>query len=129
MPVFISRVSSDSTDVGAGTLSPRGGHRAEGSWIPVIRFYRVRGLVQGVGFRAATQREALRLGLRGWVRNRQDGSVEVFVSGGAETIGRLEAWLARGPRGARVSSLEVASEDAAPPEADAGEGFVVRSTV
>jgi acylphosphatase len=95
----------------------------------VIRFYRVRGLVQGVGFRVATQREALRLGLRGWVRNRQDGSVEVFVSGGEETIGRLEVWLARGPRGARVSSLEVASEDATPPEAEAGEGFVVRPTV
>lgn len=70
------------------------------------RGYRIRGVVQGVGFRWWTAREALRLGVRGFVRNLPDGSVEVVAEGGPEPLQRLEEILARGPRGARVVSVE-----------------------
>ena len=65
----------------------------------------VSGRVQGVSFRAATRREAQRLGLRGWVRNRNDGTVEVVACGGDGVLRRLEDWLWRGPSGARVTMV------------------------
>lgn len=67
----------------------------------------VRGRVQGVGFRAGTAYEARRLGLTGWVRNRMDGTVEVLASGDDAAVDGLVAWLERGPRGARVTGLDV----------------------
>ena len=57
----------------------------------------IHGLVQGVGFRASLAREARRLGLAGWVRNRRDGSVEAVVAGGPGAGGGLTRWGARGP--------------------------------
>ena len=69
----------------------------------------VSGRVQGVGFRYATQREATRFGLRGWVRNTDDGKVEIVVEGEVSTVDSLETWCRRGPAGARVSTV-VASE-------------------
>lgn len=71
----------------------------------------VRGLVQGVGFRVFTQSEALRLGLKGYVRNCADGSVEVVAEGSEE---QLEAFLQRlwvGPTGARVDMVETFWEE------------------
>ncbi len=65
----------------------------------------VSGRVQGVSFRAATRQEGQRLGLRGWVRNQDDGTVEVFACGGEELLRRLEEWLWRGPAGARVAMV------------------------
>ena len=66
----------------------------------------VYGTVQGVGFRYSTQREALRLGLTGYARNMDDGSVEVVACGDAEQIEKLVAWLnAAGPRSARVEKV------------------------
>lgn len=70
------------------------------------RGFRVRGRVQGVGFRWATRRKARELGLSGTVRNVRDGSVEVFVAGDADAVQQMEAWLEHGPRGADVRSLE-----------------------
>lgn len=70
-------------------------------------FYRfvVQGRVQGVGFRAATQRKALFLGLHGWVRNREDGAVEGAVTGSsAAELAAFSAWLRQGPPGARVDA-------------------------
>ena len=67
----------------------------------------VRGRVQGVGYRASTAYEARRLGLAGWVRNLPDGSVEVVARGEAAAVDALLAWLARGPRGARVTGVDV----------------------
>jgi acylphosphatase len=67
----------------------------------------VRGRVQGVGFRAGTAHEARRLGLRGWVRNRMDGTVEVLAGGDEAAVDQLAAWLKHGPRGAHVTSLDV----------------------
>jgi acylphosphatase len=67
---------------------------------------RVRGLVQGVGFRAATQREASRLGLVGWVRNLPDGRVELEAEGLDARVGELIAWCSRGPAGADVEHVD-----------------------
>jgi acylphosphatase len=78
------------------------------------RQLRIRGVVQGVGFRYAMCTEAQRLGLRGWVRNRRDGSVEALAAGPVEQLDALERWARRGPRAARVDSVEatVLADDA-----------------
>jgi acylphosphatase len=73
----------------------------------IARRYRVRGRVQGVGFRFFTERAALREGLHGWVRNTPDGTVEVEVEGEAEAVARFEAHIGVGPIGARVDGLEI----------------------
>lgn len=75
------------------------------------RSYHVLGVVQGVGFRMSTVRTARELGLTGWVRNRPDGSVEVWAQGPAVRLRRLEAFLGRGPIGARVTRVDVADVD------------------
>ncbi len=67
----------------------------------------VRGRVQGVFFRASTQREARRLGLTGWVRNRNDSSVEVVAEGEENGIKDLIAWAQHGPTAARVEKVDV----------------------
>lgn len=66
----------------------------------------VRGRVQGVGFRWAARSEADRLGVRGFVRNRFDGAVEVVAVGEEAVLERFRAWLFHGPRGAVVSAVE-----------------------
>lgn len=68
---------------------------------------RVHGRVQGVGFRYATHREARRLSVTGWVRNRGDGTVEVYAEGSEEAVRALESWLGSGPPGARVTSVDI----------------------
>ena len=68
----------------------------------------VRGLVQGVFFRASTVKQASALGVSGVVRNLADGSVEVVAEGGEAALRELVAWCRHGPPGARVSSLEEA---------------------
>jgi acylphosphatase len=72
----------------------------------VARHYRLTGRVQGVGFRFFTERTARLEGLTGWVRNTEDGSVEVFAEGDAEAIARFEAKLRKGPPGARVDQVD-----------------------
>jgi acylphosphatase len=67
----------------------------------------VRGRVQGVFFRASTQREARRLGLTGWVKNRPDGPVEIFAEGEEDELKELIAWANKGPSAARVDRVEV----------------------
>jgi acylphosphatase len=68
-------------------------------------FARIRGRVQGVGFRYSALYEARRAGLCGWVRNTQDGDVEVWAEGTPEKREAFLRWLRRGPPGARVDSL------------------------
>jgi acylphosphatase len=70
------------------------------------RLLRIRGRVQGVGFRAFVQDEAMRLDLRGWVRNRRDGSVEALVVGEDAAVEKLTVQLRNGPPGARVSGVD-----------------------
>lgn len=80
----------------------------------VARHLQISGRVQGVGFRYSMQSEATRLGVRGWVRNRRDGSVEALVQGSDEAVAALTAWARRGPAGANVVEVRVASADAEP---------------
>jgi acylphosphatase len=83
--------------------------------------YLVRGRVQGVGFRWFASSAAARLGLRGWVRNLADGSVEVVAAGAPDALASLERSLRNGPRAARVSEVDVA-----PATAPSGAGFEIR---
>ncbi len=75
--------------------------------IQLVKNLRITGLVQGVGFRDAMVVEANRVGARGWVRNRSDGSVEAVVAGNEEHVQAMLAWARRGPRGARVYHVAV----------------------
>ncbi|MPW15539.1 acylphosphatase [Paraburkholderia sp. CNPSo 3157] len=74
-------------------------------------YVRVRGMVQGVGFRHATVRQAHALGIRGWVANMDDGSVEAMLQGPANQVDRMLSWLRHGPPAARVT--EVTGEERA----------------
>jgi acylphosphatase len=67
----------------------------------------IRGRVQGVGYRWAMVSEAERLAVRGWVRNRRDGSVEAVIAGAAPAVQQMIDWARRGPPGAAVSQMEV----------------------
>jgi acylphosphatase len=84
---------------------------------------KIRGAVQGVGYRAWAMRAAAELGLRGWVRNRRDGSVELLATGPDSAVAMMVAAARRGPRAARVAAVEVAddSDDGSP-------DFAVRGT-
>lgn len=66
----------------------------------------VRGRVQGVFYRASTQREAKRLGVTGWVKNRPDGSVEIVAEGEDEALREFLGWVQRGPTAARVEKVD-----------------------
>jgi len=68
----------------------------------------VRGRVQGVGFRQATLEAAASCAVAGWVRNRVDGTVEVFAQGDAREVARLVEWCRIGPRAARVTGIDIA---------------------
>jgi acylphosphatase len=71
----------------------------------MVLHFLVQGRVQGVGFRWFVQREAGELGLRGWVRNTEEGEVEVVASGTEADLAELRASLRSGPRGSRVDRL------------------------
>jgi len=71
----------------------------------MTRRYIVTGRVQGVGFRWFVEREARALGISGWVRNTDDGAVEVVASGTQDQLSRLRKALAEGPRAARVDDV------------------------
>jgi acylphosphatase len=81
----------------------------------------VGGSVQGVFFRDSTRREALRLGVAGWVRNCADGTVEAHFEGDPQAIDALVQWCREGPRHAEVRDVRVS---AASPEGFGG--FEVR---
>jgi acylphosphatase len=82
----------------------------------------VRGVVQGVGFRMYTEREAARLGVRGYVRNLPGGDVEIVAEGPAEAVERLIAWARHGPPAARVERVDVMDEG----PTDEFDGFGIR---
>ncbi|TFZ06173.1 acylphosphatase [Ramlibacter henchirensis] len=70
------------------------------------RLVRVRGRVQGVGYRYACIQQARVLGLTGWVRNRKDYSVEAMLQGTPEQLASMCAWMERDVPGARVEHIE-----------------------
>jgi acylphosphatase len=67
---------------------------------------RIKGRVQGVGFRFSAVDEARRLALTGWVRNTSDGEVELVAEGPKDRLRRLATWCHVGPRGAQVTDVE-----------------------
>lgn len=71
----------------------------------MVLHFLIRGRVQGVGFRWFVHREASELNLHGWVRNTEDGHVEVVAAGAPEELNDLRASLSRGPRGSRVDGI------------------------
>lgn len=83
---------------------------------------RITGRVQGVWFRGATEAEARRLGVDGWVRNLPDGSVEALIQGEPSAVRALASWCRTGPSGARVDDVVETSE----PRGDDLAGFRIR---
>lgn len=81
----------------------------------------VRGFVQGVFFRDTMRRLAERHGVRGWVRNNPDGTVEAVLQGDPAAVERLVEFAREGPRGAQVERVDVSDE--AP---ESLSGFAVR---
>ena len=77
----------------------------------MTRRYIVTGRVQGVGFRWFVEREAGALGIGGWVRNNENGAVEVLATGTADQLARLRKALERGPRAARVDEVQELEEE------------------
>ena len=77
---------------------------------------RITGRVQGVGYRAWALQMASRLGLRGWVRNRRDGSVEALIMGEEDAVERMIEACREGPYAARVADVAVsdAADDGSP---------------
>lgn len=71
----------------------------------MVLHFLIRGRVQGVGFRWFVHREASELELHGWVRNTEDGDVEVVAAGTPEDLDELRASLRKGPRGSRVDQV------------------------
>ena len=84
---------------------------------------RIEGRVQGVGYRAWTQRVATELGLSGWVRNRTDGAVEAVFQGEAARVAEMLARSERGSQAAAVARVVVLGEGVG-----VFEGFAVRET-
>jgi acylphosphatase len=72
----------------------------------MVRYYLVKGRVQGVGFRWFVHQEAATLGLHGWVRNTEEGHVEAVAAGPDEDLQELRKAIARGSRGSRVDKVE-----------------------
>ncbi|HET7347152.1 MAG TPA: acylphosphatase [Acidobacteriaceae bacterium] len=71
----------------------------------MVRHYLVKGRVQGVGFRWFVHREAAALELNGWVRNTEDGHVEVLAAGEPDALADLTTALRKGSRGSRVDAV------------------------
>ena len=71
----------------------------------MVLHFLVKGRVQGVGFRWFVHREASELDLHGWVRNTEDGDVEVVAAGAEENLSELRTALRKGPRGSRVDKV------------------------
>jgi acylphosphatase len=85
------------------------------------KHYLIKGLVQGVYYRASAQKTAEALGLTGWIRNTPHGDVEAIASGDKESLEKFAAWCRQGPPAADVSSVDINQI-----EEQTFDGFVVR---
>jgi acylphosphatase len=70
----------------------------------------VKGRVQGVFFRQSCQREAVALGVAGWIHNNYDGSVEAALEGDPDAVERIVSWMRVGPSGAVVTGVKIIDE-------------------
>ena len=95
----------------------------------IIKYVIMTGRVQGVGYRYWTESCARRLGLKGWVRNRKDGTVEAVFAGPADAVSAMIADCRHGPSSAQVASLveRTANEDEL--KINGGQTFVSLPTV
>ena len=89
---------------------------------PIARHLVVRGRVQGVGYRNYIEYKAGQLGIKGWVRNRLDGSVEAVVQGNLAAVAEIIECAKRGPRAAEVVTVEIGNSE------DKFDSFVIRPT-
>ena len=89
----------------------------------VSKHLSIHGHVQGVGYRQSMHEAATQLGLSGWVRNRQDGTVEALACGSADRVQALIDWARRGPAFARVTQVVVTDSSAL-----ASDGFAILPT-
>ncbi|KAB5606541.1 acylphosphatase [Bifidobacterium jacchi] len=111
--VTVTKTAKD-TEAGKGAASGRDGasrkgaatETADGGDDEIRMHVIVTGLVQGVGFRYFTVMQARGIGVGGWVRNLNDGSVEVEVQGGRLAVAKLLSWLKVGPKWAHVESID-----------------------
>lgn len=107
----------------------------EDQTMQVTKRLRIRGRVQGVGYRVSLVAQARAHGIAGWVRNRRDGSVEALVRASSVTeLEPLLAWTRRGPSAARVDALEIedlshAGDGLSGADAELPERFETRPTV
>ena len=88
----------------------------------------VSGRVQGVGFRNWTLETARGLGLRGWVRNRSDGTVEAVFAGDPDSVAIIAEGLLRGPPASQVTGVDIRSDDESALAPAFGAGFVALPT-
>jgi acylphosphatase len=72
----------------------------------IVTHLRIHGRVQKVGYRNWTEHTARRYGLKGWVRNRADGTVEAIFAGPADVVGAMISACRRGPPSADVTSID-----------------------
>ncbi|SET01680.1 acylphosphatase [Marinobacter segnicrescens] len=86
------------------------------------RHLMVEGHVQGVSYRAYTERHASELGLEGYVRNLTDGRVEIVAEGPLKALDELEEWCWQGPPAAKVSAVRAETR----PASGGFSGFVIR---
>ncbi len=91
---------------------------------PTIFRLRIKGRVQGVGFRDWASDEATSRKLDGWIRNRSDGSVELLVAGTDENVQDMLRALTQAPPLAQVHNIDIHKEAAPPPA-----GFVRKPTI
>jgi acylphosphatase len=90
----------------------------------------IAGRVQGVGYRAFVEEEAIQRGLRGWVRNRRDGAVEAVIAGPGAVVDSMIEVCRRGPSAAQVRSIDVQpAETTALEQLLPGEEFSVLATI
>lgn len=82
-----------------------------------------RGKVQGVFFRATTRANAMKIGIKGWVKNMPDGTVLLYAQGSGDQLEKLITWCHTGPEGAVVTEVEVQETSFDP---SVSEGFSVR---
>lgn len=89
-------------------------------------FARITGRVQGVSYRASARQEAKGLGLRGWVRNTDDGAVELLIGGEGPAVDSMLRWCHRGPKAAKVTQVQTREATAEELDSLPGSGFAIR---